>query len=804
MYLNKQRETLVGVTASRFAMKTRLCPALSGLLLISLVVGCKPSTTPTAEEARRELEEARLAYEQQAAEMQQRGEELQRQLTDLQRAVQEKENAELQAQLKAIQAENTRLMAEAEAAKRKSDQLRDELASIPAATPYVPTAPAPQATQPWADPQADYSLFYDSLSSHGRWLDVTGYGYVFRPSFAERSSWRPYLDGRWVWTDQGWAWDSNEPFGWACYHYGRWVRLSRHGWVWIPGREWAPAWVSWRYGSDHVGWAPLPPSAGYGRIGHDCDARYDISPASYIFISASQFGRSSYVNASLTVSTIASLFQQTVNVTSIVQAGQNHIYIHQGGPSLDWVEKRCGSRVIRAPVQLARTLERPVEFHQNRQRPAFLAAPMPSGRADRPTHLPRIAERVQAPVIMDGWKEVPDARRGELRQAIECQSKQPQPRSLPTIPPNPAVSEMPVVPKTQNPASERTPDIRPPMPEPPGIRTPGRGISPPTAQPPTSRDAASQAELARREMEKRLQEARAEREQQMKSQQLQREREAEIMKQRLAQEQMARAEAEKNAAEMRGRETEKLRLRQQMEQDHREKNSPRMRNKPDVPEQAAKSEKEALARLQEQAAMRDREAAMAATQQAQEELARRAEQAKQQRDSQEAAMKAAQEEQLRQQKEAAIMQAREMEAEKQRQAALEAQKEAVMKAQQEMAERQRQAELQKQQEAAMRAAQEEAQRQQREAAMQAQKEAMEQAQREAAERTRQEAMRRAQEEAEKQREMLRQQQEEARRQAEEAARRAAEEAARRQAEEAARRAAEEAERQRNQPPPSQS
>src|SRR5690606_18244380 len=31
------------------------------------------------------------------------------------------------------------------------------------------------------------------------------------------------------------------------------------GWVWYPGYEWAPAWVSWRYGDDWVAWVPLAP-----------------------------------------------------------------------------------------------------------------------------------------------------------------------------------------------------------------------------------------------------------------------------------------------------------------------------------------------------------------------------------------------------------------------------------------------------------------------------------------------------------------------------------------------------------------
>ena len=98
------------------------------------------------------------------------------------------------------------------------------------------------------------------------WLYNDDYGYVWKPNAEESSSnWRPYADGHWVWTDRGWYWDSNEDFGWATYHYGRWVRIAGVGWVWVPGDRWAPAWVSWRQtdDDDYVGWAPLPPEASF-------------------------------------------------------------------------------------------------------------------------------------------------------------------------------------------------------------------------------------------------------------------------------------------------------------------------------------------------------------------------------------------------------------------------------------------------------------------------------------------------------------------------------------------------------------
>jgi len=100
-------------------------------------------------------------------------------------------------------------------------------------------------------------VFQTALSDHGEWYESGRYGRVWRPRVAV--GWRPYYYGSWQWTDEGWYWDSNEPFAWAVYHYGRWVFDPSWGWVWVPGYQWAPAWVTWRFGGDVIGWAPLGP-----------------------------------------------------------------------------------------------------------------------------------------------------------------------------------------------------------------------------------------------------------------------------------------------------------------------------------------------------------------------------------------------------------------------------------------------------------------------------------------------------------------------------------------------------------------
>ena len=113
-------------------------------------------------------------------------------------------------------------------------------------------------TQPREEGYVQTSAFYNRLSPHGNWTWIQGQ-YVWVPGGVDRG-WRPYTRGRWVYTNRGWTWVSNEPFGWATYHYGRWGFSNRVGWFWVPGNRWAPAWVSWRQGDDHLAWAPLPPS----------------------------------------------------------------------------------------------------------------------------------------------------------------------------------------------------------------------------------------------------------------------------------------------------------------------------------------------------------------------------------------------------------------------------------------------------------------------------------------------------------------------------------------------------------------
>jgi hypothetical protein len=102
----------------------------------------------------------------------------------------------------------------------------------------------------------DDDLRYEAapLNRNGSWIQVNSQAY-WRPRV--ESGWRPYTHGRWVYTPSGMTWVSYEPWGWVPYHYGSWDLVSGYGWLWRPGRVYAPAWVYWYWGNDYAGWCPI-------------------------------------------------------------------------------------------------------------------------------------------------------------------------------------------------------------------------------------------------------------------------------------------------------------------------------------------------------------------------------------------------------------------------------------------------------------------------------------------------------------------------------------------------------------------
>ena len=118
----------------------------------------------------------------------------------------------------------------------------------------------------------------EDLDRYGRWEQSPDYGAIWIPRNVA-SDWAPYRMGHWAWVNPwGWTWVDDAPWGFAPFHYGRWM-WHRNAWCWTPGTYiarpvYAPALVAWVGGpnlslsisvgnSPSVGWFPLAPREVY-------------------------------------------------------------------------------------------------------------------------------------------------------------------------------------------------------------------------------------------------------------------------------------------------------------------------------------------------------------------------------------------------------------------------------------------------------------------------------------------------------------------------------------------------------------
>lgn len=119
---------------------------------------------------------------------------------------------------------------------------------------------------------------YEDLDGYGDWRVTAEYGPVWHPHHVA-VGWAPYRSGYWAWVEPwGWTWVDDAPWGFAPFHYGRWVFIGGI-WGWVPGPLiarpiYAPALVVWvgspgwqlsfSFGTGPaVGWFPLGPREVY-------------------------------------------------------------------------------------------------------------------------------------------------------------------------------------------------------------------------------------------------------------------------------------------------------------------------------------------------------------------------------------------------------------------------------------------------------------------------------------------------------------------------------------------------------------
>jgi len=174
---------------------------------------------------------------------------------------------------------------------------------------------------------------YEDLDENGDWAPDPSYGNVWYPHVGP--DWAPYRQGHWAWIDPwGWTWVDDEPWGYAPFHYGRWLSI-RGRWGWVPGpREvrpvYAPALVVFVGGSPggngNMGWFPLGPREVYVpsyRVSREYVNRVNVSNTTVNNTTVTNVYNTTIINKTTTINNVTYVNK---NVSGAVTAVPQHAF----------------------------------------------------------------------------------------------------------------------------------------------------------------------------------------------------------------------------------------------------------------------------------------------------------------------------------------------------------------------------------------------------------------------------------------------------------------------------------------------
>ena len=323
------------------------------------------------------------------------------------------------------------------------------LTTILAAVLVSVSVPSWAATEFSASVQINSSAdFYQPLAPMGTWVEVGTYGRCWHPAHVD-VEWRPYCEGHWEATDVGWYWISDEPWGWACYHYGTWVDDPNYGWCWVPGTVWAPAWVSWRVSDGYIGWAPCMP----GLV---------VAPAPlFVFVDVHHFhdhiGFHSVIVNDVRIINRTKVINHFDREDRDFGGVRSRIAVNKG-PSVDFVAHASGTRFNPRPVDQViretpgrgefRERENQPQFRENRepQRMEERQAPQPQYRREEPRHEERPLEERRGnadPKFQQSTPPAPSERTEPRREQQRISPEAPSRDQAPLRPTQPPVQERP-------------------------------------------------------------------------------------------------------------------------------------------------------------------------------------------------------------------------------------------------------------------------------------------------------------------------------------------------------------------------
>jgi hypothetical protein len=352
----------------------------------------------------------------------------------------------------------------------------------------------------------------EDLDRYGRWDNHPEFGAIWLPGGVS-ASWAPYRDGRWAWVAPwGWTWVDDAPWGFAPFHYGRWVSW-RGGWGWVPGAYmarpvFAPALVAWigggqwglslQIGGPNVGWLPLAPREAYAphyratprymeRINTPPPYRWQHPPG-HVPTGPVMYGNQGVPNAVTVVPRDALVQRQpvarvVVDVRIGVGGGSHQpvaavapppapVMVAPGqgrhaAPGRPWSAREGRPEESRQAVP-GTPMVQPVvppgqrfgpQTPQRAPMPAPLAAPQPALQAS-----PQAPQPAMQPATPRPDREGrPASRRGDEREVIDLRRQAPTPAAAPAAqpapPPQPARAPQPA--PTPAPAAQAAPAAAP-------------------------------------------------------------------------------------------------------------------------------------------------------------------------------------------------------------------------------------------------------------------------------------------------------------------------------------------------------
>jgi hypothetical protein len=285
---------------------------------------------------------------------------------------------------------------------------------------------------------------YQDLDRHGQWTTLPDYGAAWIPAEVP-PDWAPYRFGHWAYVPPwGWTWIDDAPWGFAPFHYGRWVRWEDR-WAWCPGHLvqrplFAPALVAFIGGpgidigrgrGPAVGWVPLAPH----------EVFHPYYPASQAYV------RNINVSHVTSVTQIRNITNVTVNAFANRQAVT---VVPNGAFTAAAPVHRAALAVAAAQLGNA-----PVTRSIDRLQPSP-AALHPTAPADLPH------ARGPAPSAPGGWRQQPVAPGGA--PVVVHPPGRPQPQAAPVALPRPPQPQP--QPQPQMPHPQALPQVAHPQPQP--------------------------------------------------------------------------------------------------------------------------------------------------------------------------------------------------------------------------------------------------------------------------------------------------------------------------------------------------